>query len=200
MHQVMLATGVYVAFFLCLRSSEYVVVPLADTHWFMSTDVLNDPPLTLINSNRIGNYAYEDFKTVKFSMLHAKNIRDDFGVPIWFSTHDKAHQPIPLVLLIYKWSKHSLRLDADPFLSYRVRGHLFCLLYSHIQAAVKSSAAHFGLSAEWFNTHSIRMSGPTIARAANLSVPNIMRMGRWKSLPAPRTIDSFERPYLIGNQ
>ena len=29
------------------------------------------------------------------------------------------------------------------------------------------------------------MSGPTIARAANLSVPNIMRMGRWKSLPAP---------------
>ena len=49
----------------------------------------------------------------------------------------------------------------------------------------KSSAAHFGLSEEWFNTHSIRMSGPTIARAADLSVTNIMRMGRWKSLPAP---------------
>jgi hypothetical protein len=118
-------------------------------------------------------------------LLHAKSIRNDFGVPIWFSTHDKAHQPILFVLLIYKWSKHSLRLDTDPFLSYRVRGHLFCLLYSNIQAAVKSSAAHFGLNAEWFNTHSIRMSGPTIARAANLSVPNIMRMGRWKSLPAP---------------
>ena len=29
------------------------------------------------------------------------------------------------------------------------------------------------------------MSEPTIARAANLSAPNIMRMGRWKSLPAP---------------
>ena len=29
------------------------------------------------------------------------------------------------------------------------------------------------------------MSGPTIARAANMSVPNIMRMRRWKSLPAP---------------
>ena len=106
-------------------------------------------------------------------------------MPIWFSTHDTTHQPIPFVLLIYQWSKHSLRLDGDPFLSYRVRGQLFCLLHSHIQAAVKSSAAHFGLSATWFNTHSIRMSGPTIARAANLSVPNIMRMGRWKSLPAP---------------
>jgi len=57
MHQVMLATGVYVAFFLCLRSSEYVsktVVPLADTHQFLSTDVqfvLNGPQFTLINSN-----------------------------------------------------------------------------------------------------------------------------------------------------
>ena len=56
---------------------------------------------------------------------------------------------------------------------------------SFILFIVKSSAAHFGLSAAWFNTHSIRMSGPTIARTANLSVPNIMRMGRWKSLPAP---------------
>ena len=97
MHQVMLATGVYVAFFLCLRSSEYVsktVVPLADTHLFMSTDVqfvLNDPQFTLINSNQIGTYAYEDLKTVKFSLLYAKNIRNDFGVPIWFSTHDKTH-------------------------------------------------------------------------------------------------------------
>ena len=191
MHQVMLATGVYTAFFLCLRSSEYVsktIVPLADTHQFLSTGVqfvLKGPHFTLINSNQIGNYVYNDFKTVKFSLLHAKNIRNDYGVPIWFSTHDKSQQPIPFVHLIYQWSKHSLRLDSDPFLSYRVRGHLFCLLNSHIEAAVKSSAAHFGLSEDWFNTHSIRMSGPTIARAANLSVTNIMRMGRWKSLPAP---------------
>ena len=114
MHQVMLATGVYVAFFLFLRSSEYVsktVVPLADTHQFLSTVVqfvLNGPQFTLINSNQIGNYAYSDFKTVKFSLLHAKNIRNDFDVPIWFSTHDKTHQPISFVHLIYQWSKQSL--------------------------------------------------------------------------------------------
>jgi hypothetical protein len=47
------------------------------------------------------------------------------------------------------------------------------------------SANHFGLNSQWFNTHSIRMSAPTIARAANLSNTNIMKMGRWKSLPAP---------------
>jgi hypothetical protein len=191
MSQVMLATGVQMGFFLCLRSSEYVskrVVPLADTHQFLSTDVqfvLRDGPHTLINSNQIRHYDYTDFKTVKFSMQHAKNIRNDFGVPIWFSTHDNDHQPVSFVHLIYKWSKHSLRFDADPFLSFRVQDRLTCLLYADIQIAVKSSATHFGLDTEWFNTHSIRMSAPTIARAANLSVTNIMKMGRWKSLPAP---------------
>jgi hypothetical protein len=29
------------------------------------------------------------------------------------------------------------------------------------------------------------MSAPTIARDAKVSVTNIMKMGRWKSLPAP---------------
>lgn len=124
------------------------------------------------------------------------NIRNDFGVPIWFSTHNDAHQPIPFVHLIYQWSKHSLRLDKDPFLSYLVRGQIHCLLYSDIQAAVKSSAAHFGLNREWFKKK--RMSAPTIARAANLSVPNIMRLGRWKSLS--RTIDGVEQPCTVRSQ
>ena len=191
MSQVMLATGVQMGFFLCLRSSEYIskrVVPLVDTHQFLSTDVqfvLRDGQFTLINSNQIRHYEYTDFKTVKFSMQHAKNIRNGFGVPIWFSTHDSNLQPVPFVHLVYKWSKHSLRFDADPFLSFRVQDRLTCLLYTDIQAAVKSSAAHFGLDTSSFNTHSIRMSAPTIARAANLSETNIMKMGRWKSLPAP---------------
>jgi hypothetical protein len=56
---------------------------LADTHQFMSTDVqfvLNDQPFTFFNSNQIGNYAYEDFKTVKFSLLHAKNTVCTFDI------------------------------------------------------------------------------------------------------------------------
>ena len=88
MSQVMLATGVKMGLFLCLRSSEYIsktVVPLVDTHQFLSTDVqfvLRNGQYTLINSNQIRHYEYTDFKTVKFSMQHAKNIRYDFGVPI----------------------------------------------------------------------------------------------------------------------
>ena len=73
MSQVMLATGVNMDFFLCLRPSEYIsktVVPLVDTHQFLSTDVQfvlrDEQQYTLINSNQIRNYEYTDFKTVKF--------------------------------------------------------------------------------------------------------------------------------------
>ena len=72
-----------------------------------------------------------------------------------------------------------------PFLSFWVQDKLMCLLYTDIQAAVKASADYFGLDKKSFKTQSIRMSAPTIARTAKLSVPNIMKMGRWKSLPAP---------------
>jgi len=158
------------------------------THQFLSTDVqfvLHNKNYTLVNSNQLTNYKYTDFKTVKFSLLHAKNTRNDFGIPIWFSTHDDNHRPVPFVHLIYQWSKHSLWFDADLLLSFRVRDRLTCLLYIDIQTAVKSSAAHFGLNIESFNTHSLRMSAPTLARAAQLSLTNIMRMGRWKLLPSP---------------
>jgi hypothetical protein len=189
MAQVMLATGVYMAFFLCLRSSEYIsktIVPLIETHQFLTSDVefvLNDNSMTLVASNRLQLYQYSAFKIAKFSMLHAKNIRNDYGVPIWFST-TQSGIPVPFVHLVYLWSKHSFRLDADPFLSYRDSGTLKCLLYSDIQKAVKSSAKHFGLSEQWFNTQSIRMSAPTIAIAAAVPIPNVMRMGRWRSVPS----------------
>jgi hypothetical protein len=36
----------------------------------------------------------------------------------------------------------------------------------------------------WFNTHSIRMSVPTIARAAREPTTTILHMGRWKTVPS----------------
>ena len=58
----MLVTGVALAYFLCLRSSEYVtktIVPIDDSHQFRSTEVefmLNDSSLTFIASNNLKNY------------------------------------------------------------------------------------------------------------------------------------------------
>jgi hypothetical protein len=57
MRQVILATGISMAFFLCLRSSEYVsrtIAPIEDSHQFLSADVefmLNDGTKTFIASN-----------------------------------------------------------------------------------------------------------------------------------------------------
>ena len=190
MQQVMLATGVSMAFYLCLRSSEYAsrtVIPIADNHQFLSADVqfmLNDGSQRFVDSNKISHLAFDNFKIIKFSMLHAKNIRQDYGVPIWFSTENAAGESVPFVHLMFLWAKHSVRNDEDPFLSFRRNNVLHCLLYSHIKSAVKAAAPVFGLDEAWFDTQSIRMSAPTIARAARLPVPDTMRMGRWKSMPA----------------
>ena len=133
MHNHMLATGVSLAYHLCLRSSEYVtrtIVPIDDSHQFRTTDVeflLNDGSFTFIASNKL-HCPYSAIKLVKFSMLHAKNIRRDYGIPIWFSATDKHHQPIPFVQLLYRWARISLRHDSDPFLSFRSTKTLTCLL------------------------------------------------------------------------
>ena len=43
---------------------------------------------------------------------------------------------------------------------------------------------HFNLDEAWFNTQSIRMSVPMIARAAREPTTTILHMGRWKSVPS----------------
>ena len=71
--------------------------------------VLNGSTTTFIPSNQLQNHDYSQLKVVKFSMLHAKSIRNNFGDPIWFST-TQAGRPVRFVQLVYLWSKISLRL------------------------------------------------------------------------------------------
>lgn len=58
----MLATGIAVAYFLCLKSSEYVtktIVPIDDIHQFRSTEVkfmLKDGTMNLIASNKLSSH------------------------------------------------------------------------------------------------------------------------------------------------
>ena len=91
MKQVILATGILMAFYLCLRSNEYVsrtIIPIEDTYQFLSADVesmLNDGSMRFIASNNIQAFAFHEFKVVKFSMLHAKKIRQDYGDQFYLS-------------------------------------------------------------------------------------------------------------------
>jgi hypothetical protein len=161
--------------------------------------MLNDGTKTFIASHQLHNYNFGQFSILKFSMLHAKNIRNDFGVPMWFSTTDASGQSVPFVRLVYLWARHSQRLGSDPFLSFRANGQLKCLLYKDIQFAVKQAATVYGLDAAWFDTHSLRMSAPTIARAAHVSTTNIMSMNRWKSLPASLLYQAQSTKLNINN-
>ena len=114
-----------------------------------------------------------------------------------FSATDKNNQPIPFVHLLYRWATTSLRHDSDPFLPFRSNRTLNCLLYKNIQSALKSSAKHFNLDEAWFNTHSIRMSVPTIARAAREPTTTILHMGRWKTVPS--SMKYQDRPTAVND-
>ena len=100
-------------------------------------------------------------------------------MPIWFSVTDKSNRPVSFVQLLYRWATTS-----NSQLSFRSNKTLNCLLYKTIQSALKSSAKHFNLDEAWFNTQSIRMSVPTIARAAREPTTTILHMGRWKTVPS----------------
>lgn len=106
--------------------------------------MLHDGSLTLVASNKLQCLPHSAIKLVKFSLSHAKHIRRDHGVPMWFSATDSSGQPVPFVQLLFRWSTTSLRLN-DPFLSFRSSSLLTCLLYKDIQSALQSSAKFFKL-------------------------------------------------------
>ena len=156
--QVMLATGISMAFFLCLRSSEYVsrtIVPIKDTPQFLSTDVefmLNDGTMRFVASNNIQAFDFHHFKVVKFSMLHAKKIYDKimaspYGFPRWIRQGNQFHLSI--------WCIFGQSIPSGTLM----------ILFSLFVVKRPSSKPMFGLNEAWFDTQSIRMSAPTIARA-----------------------------------
>lgn len=120
--------------------------------------------------------AWASIKIVKFSMLHAKNIRRDYGVPIWVSAHDPAGYSVPFDQLIF--------FVDDPFLFFCSAAGFTCLLYKQIQSAVQSSAKHYKLDGKGFNNQSIQMAVPTIARVAKATKSTTLQMGRWALYPS----------------
>ena len=124
----------------------------------------------LIASNRVTSYAWTSIKLVKFSLLHAKNIRRNFGVPIWFSSTDAFGNAVPFVQLVYLWATISTRFDDDPFLSYRADDRYYINKYNR----------RYNL---WLDIL-VRMSAPTIAAAAKAQTKIILQMGRWASEPS----------------
>ena len=183
----MLATGVAMAYYLCLRSSEYVsrtVVPQDDSHQFDSESIEFVCSNKFVPSHLMATKRWREVTDIRFTIQHAKNIKSGHGVPVWFSTDDEDEDATAFLQLVYLWAHTSTRQAADPFLSFRTpSGQLHCLRYVTLQAAIKECAAAFGFNPDWFNPHSARIGGPTAAAAAGEQKEVIMVYGRWKSVP-----------------
>jgi hypothetical protein len=158
----MLAVGVSMAYYLCLRASEYVSktkVPNPESHQFDSRSVEFKCFSTnyLVPSSSMHSICWTSVDIIRFTIQHAKNIRRGHGVPIWFSTNENNADAIAFLQLVYLWSRISTRLPDDPFLSYRTdSGTLNCLVYTKVYEAIAHCATVFGFNPKWFRPHSHR--------------------------------------------
>jgi len=153
----MLAVGVSMAYYLCLRASEYVSktkVPNPESHQFDSRSVEFKCFSTnyLVPSSSMHSICWTSVDIIRFTIQHAKNIRRGHGVPIWFSTREPNTDANAFLQLVYLWSRLSTRLPDDPFLSYR---------YTPLPSVYHSSRRHRALCYNlWFQPSIIQTTLP----------------------------------------
>ena len=187
--QFMLAVAVAMAYYLCLRASEYASktkTPDPESHQFDSKSVEFKcfGSNILRPSTKLQTTRWKDVEVIRFTIQHAKNIKNGYGVPIWFSTIEDNADAVAFLQLVYLWSQMSKRQDDDPFLSYRTTGGtLHCLVYTTVHKAIAQCAIEFGFNPKWFKPHGVRKAAPTLLRAAGGDDGDILMYGRWKGVP-----------------
>ena len=184
----MLATGVSMAYHLCLRASEFVSktkIPHPESHQFDSRSVefqCTGIP-QLVPSSFMVTISWSRVTLIKFMIQHAKNVRKGYGIPICFTTEGATGDALEFLQLVYLWAHMSSRDPDDPFLSHRSRtGHLSCWVYTQVCRAITNCAQDFGFNPAWFKP-CIRMASPTTLRATCGSDGQVLCLGRWKSVP-----------------
>ena len=103
-HDIMLATGVAMAYYLCLRSSEYVsrtVIPQDDSHQFdfESVEFACTNHSQFVPSHLMAARRWSEVTGIRFTIQHAKNIKSGHGVPVWFSTNESCRYSVACMLL-----------------------------------------------------------------------------------------------------
>jgi hypothetical protein len=102
----MLATGVAMAYYLCLRASEYAsrtVVPRDDLHQFVSESMefTCSGSDVFVPSHLMHRHRWSEVRNIRFTVQHAKYIKVGHGVPIWFSTDEDDTDAIAFLQLVY---------------------------------------------------------------------------------------------------
>jgi len=56
-------------------------------------------------------------------------------------------------------------------------------VYAKVHDAIAQCATVFGFYPQWFKPHSLRMTAPTVLRAAGGDDGDILNFGRWRQVP-----------------
>lgn len=198
LHKRIIAVATALAFCCLLRASEYCFTNCAqdaDRHVIRASQVLferrqppgaSQPPQFVPAHQITPSMHISEFASVKLLILSAKNIPIRKGTALWFSTAGTGSE-IHLARMLFSWAQDAGLRESDPFLSYRAahspssRKHLS---YARLNAVLKFTAQTFGLAGTRFSSHSLRIGGATHLRAGGADDGTILRMGRWRSLPA----------------
>ena len=191
-----IAVAAALAFCCLLRASEYCQTsnaPDADTHILRASHVLfelrqshvhNGPP-TFVPAHELPAHAtFADCVSIKIVFATAKNISLRASKSLCFSA--KTTPRLNLAALLFNWARDARLSANDPFLSFpgNPRQPRQRLQYARLNSIIRHTAKLFGLRPAGFSSHSFRIGGATHLRALGQDDGTIMRMGRWKSLPA----------------
>jgi hypothetical protein len=189
-----IATAIVLGFCCLLRPSEYLSHTGSDCHVLTADEVSfecqfpgMEPmfiPATELTAMRV---TWEMVSMVRILFTSAKNIKTRWGRSIWFSV-PTGEILLNLPKILFEWALISVPTPGDKFLSWpipgTILGHRQTLRYPVLHNVAKDAAVHFGFSPQNFGCYSIRVGGATLLRAVGEPDSDILRMGRWKSLPA----------------
>jgi hypothetical protein len=197
----MIGVAATLAFFCLLRVSEYVPgytkIELDEDgyrcHAITARDVLFEvASLTgeeseFVPSHKVTADMWPRVITVKITLRSMKNDQSRVGSAFWFSNLPEINDTTNIVRVLFEWAVRARLGPKSYFMSFRqgsgkniteVR-----LTYERISTAIKNCATRYGLDPAQYGTHSCRIGGASHLRAAGAQDSEILRQGRWRSLP-----------------
>lgn len=168
----------------CLfRKGEYIKTRTADHH-LRAMDVtfgleLTAGSIAFMSAHRARDQLPHFLREVIIFVRSAKNDFEGVGNKIAFKVRDITPTvPFCLASDMFAFNAMARPEATQPFLSYRGE---WCYDVSHLNLAMKATAARAGLDPDRFESKSLRIAGACILASNNIPSYVIKMAGRWKS-------------------
>ena len=165
------------AFFFCLRASEYASTPAKTNHYIRCQDV------SFTNDQGSSARSLKEARAVHLFFRSSKGDREKRGCTR--NLHRSGHPsccPVIAAWRLREIGEHLGLSPLDPFCSYPLARKSHCQVsVSVISNAVKQAASAHGLSPADFSSHSLRSGGATEMFLGGCSDTTVQLFGRWGS-------------------